>query len=197
MKNSMRNSIRPLRLTGVLVSALWIVALAVSLSVPAYAAKSWGVSNEVKAKFTGTVIDISCELTGDCPANCGQSDGQSNRQLGLKTADQGVILVSKNLTLYTGAAEELSGFCGQEIEVDGLFTENRNVRFFQIQSMRALGGNKWNKATRFHNVWAKKNDSTPRKAKRWYRKDVRIKTIIARDGYLGLGTDKDAEYFKK
>lgn len=154
------------------------------------AAKSWGVSNEVKAKFTGTVVDIACQLTDDCPADC----GAGSRQLGLQTNDQGLIMVAKNLTLYTGAAEELYGFCGQEIEVDGLFTENRNVRFFQVQTMRPVGG-KWSKATRFHKAWAKKHDTKPRKAKRWYRKDARIKTIIGRDGYLGLGLDKDAEYF--
>ncbi len=155
-----------------------------------FAAKSWGITNEVKAKFIGTVVDITCLLTGDCPENC----GEGSRQLGLKTDDQGVILVAKNLTLYTGAAEELVGFCGQEIEVDGLFTENRNVRFFQVQAMREIGG-KWIDATLFHDAWANQHGTKPRKAKRWYRKDPRVKTIIERDGYLGLGLEKDAEYF--
>lgn len=175
----------------IIVSTLSLVAL-LGFSANAYTAKSWGVTNEVKAKFTGTVVDIACELTDNCPADC----GAGSRQLGLQTSDQGLIMVAKNLTLFTGAAEELYGFCGQEIEVDGLFTENRNVRFFQVQKMRAVGG-KWSKATRFHKAWAKENGTKPRKAKRWYRKDVRIKTIIERDGYLGLGLDKDAEYFDK
>ena len=157
-----------------------------------HAAKSWGVTNEEEAIFTGTVVDITCELTGNCPENCG--DGQ--RQLGLKTADQDVILVSKNLTLYTGAVHELVGFCGQEVEVDGLFTDNRNVRFFQVQKMRKPGGS-WSKATLFHKSWAAEYGGKPRKAKRWYRKDPRIKTIIERDGYLGLGLEKDAEFFNK
>ena len=169
-----------------LVCAVWMI------SSPSYAAKSWGLTNEKEAKFKGTVVDITCHLTGDCPENCG--DG--SRQLGLMTEDQGLILVAKNLTLYTGASYELYGFCGQEIEVDGLFTENRNVKFFQVQKMRAVGG-KWQKATRFHKHWADANDTKPRKAKRWYRKDQRIKTIIERDGYLGLGPEADEAYFNK
>ena len=189
---TMKKTINYPVLTPRLIGIVLISVASVCLSVPAYAAKSWGVSNEVKAKFVGTVVDITCELTGNCPDNC----GQSSRQLGLKTVDQGVILFAKNLTLYSGAADELVGFCGQEIEVDGLFTEHKNVRFFQLQKMRASGG-KWTKATRFHKAWAEKNDSTARKAKRWYRQDERVKAIIARDGYLGLGLDKDAEFFKK
>ena len=172
-----------------------IIKLAVVLGLfsfahTALAAKSWGLTNEEKSKFKGVVVDITCELTGDCPEGC----GAGSRQLGLKTEDQGVILVSKNLTLFTGAAEELHGFCGQEIEVDGLFTTNRNVRFFQVQKMREVGG-KWKKATRFHKAWAATYGGKPRKAKRWYRKDPRIKAIIERDGYLGMGPEKDAEYF--
>ncbi|WP_424946055.1 hypothetical protein [Candidatus Spongiihabitans sp.] len=189
MKNNMMKISMKIIGAALSIAALFIFVV-IGLSSNAYAAKSWGISNEVKAKFTGTVVDIACQLTGDCPDNC----GAGSKQLGLQTNDQGLILVAKNLTLYTGAAEELYGFCGQEIEVDGLFTENRNVRFFQVQNMRTVGG-KWAKATRFHNAWAEKNGTKPRKAKRWYRKDARIKTIIERDGYLGLGLDKDAEYF--
>ena len=74
------------------------------------AAKSWGITGEKEAKFKGTVVDITCHLSGNCPDNC----GEGSRQIGLQTADQGIILVSKNLSLYSGAAEELWGFCGQE-----------------------------------------------------------------------------------
>ena len=181
-----RNKTHLSKIVASLVCLTWII------SMPASGAKSWGLTNEKEAKFKGTVVDITCHLTGDCPENCG--DG--SRQLGLMTEDQGLILVAKNLTLYTGASYELYGFCGQEIEVDGLFTENRNVRFFQVQKMRAVDG-KWQKATRFHKHWAEANDTKPRKAKRWYRKDQRIKTIIERDGYLGLGPEADKAFFNK
>lgn len=162
------------------------------ISTPALAAKSWGVTNEKPAKFTGIVTDVACHLTENCPDNC----GAGSRQLGLMTEDQGLILVAKNLTLYSGAAAELYPFCAQEIEVDGLFTEHRNVRFFQVQKMR-LPGEKWQKATLFHQAWAKQYGGNPRKAKKWYKKDPRIMEIIARDGYLGLGLEKDATYFNK
>ncbi|MEM7195428.1 MAG: hypothetical protein AAF402_10790 [Pseudomonadota bacterium] len=162
------------------------------LMQPTYAAKSWGLLNEQEAKFTGTVVDIACELTGNCPANC----GEGTRQLGLKTADNGVVLVAKNLTLFTGAADELHGFCGEEIEVDGLYTENQGVKFFQVQRMRPAGGKKWEKSRRFLKAWAARNDSKPRKAKKWYARDARVKAIIERDGRLGLGPEADAEYFK-
>lgn len=168
-------------------SALAAITMFV-LSSNAFAAKSWGISNEKEAKFKGVVTDVTCHLTGNCPENC----GQGSRQLGLMTSDQGLILVAKNLTLYTGAAEELHGFCGQEIEVDGLFTENRNVRFFQVQKMR-LPGKKWQKARLFHKAWAKEYGGKPRKAKRWYRKDPRVKQIISEQGYLGLGAGAEAE----
>ena len=169
-----------------------VVALVTGLiPVHSYAAKSWGITGEEEAMFTATVVDIACELTGDCPENC----GNGTRQLGLKTEDQGVILVAKNLTLYTGAAEELVGFCGQEIEVDGLFTENQNIRFFQLQKMRPVGG-KWEKADRFLDAWAETNDSSSRKAKKWYTRDPRVETILERDGKLGIGAEADAEFFK-
>ena len=171
---------------------LWFTTFAMLsiFSQSSLAAKSWGITNEQEAVFTGTVVDIACELTGDCPANC----GEGRRQLGLKTADQGVILVAKNLTFYTGAAEELYGFCGQEIEVDGLFSEHRNIRFFQVQNMRIPGG-KWEKADRFLDAWAEDNDSSKRKAKNWYTRDPRVEEILTRDGRLGLGPEADAAYF--
>ena len=172
-----------------ILSIITLTAFAV-FSHSALAAKSWGITNEQEAVFTGTVVDITCELTGDCPANC----GEGSRQLGLKTADQGIVLVAKNLTFYTGAAEELYGFCGQEIEVDGLFTEHRNIRFFQVQSMR-LPGEKWEKADRFLDAWAEDNDSSKRKAKKWYTRDPRVDEILTRDGRLGLGPEADAEFF--
>ena len=177
----------PQALFGLIAASALLAA-----SIPAHAAKSWGITGEVEGIFTATVVDITCELTGDCPANC----GEGSRQLALKTADQGTILVAKNLTFYTGASYELYEFCGQEVEVDGLFTENRNVRFFQVQKMRPVGG-KWEKADRFLDAYAEANDTTARKAKKWYKTDPQVQEIIERDGYLGQGPAKDAEYFNQ
>ena len=52
-----------------------LLALAVSVAVifplSAEAAKGWGLIDEEAVRFEATVVDIRCELTGDCPAACG------------------------------------------------------------------------------------------------------------------------------
>ncbi len=35
------------------------------------AAEEWGLPDEEVVRFEAKVVDIACELTGDCPANCG------------------------------------------------------------------------------------------------------------------------------
>lgn len=42
-------------------------------------AKSWNLLGEEKARFTAKVVDLLCELGGDCADNC----GEGRRQLGL------------------------------------------------------------------------------------------------------------------
>jgi len=58
-----------------------IFALATFLlgTVSSQAADEWGIDHEQVARWDGKVVDLLCELSGDCPANCG--DGK--RQLGL------------------------------------------------------------------------------------------------------------------
>ena len=47
-------------------------------------AKGWGLIAEKKAKFEAKVVDLVCEFSGDCPADC----GAGKRQFGLiRTAD--------------------------------------------------------------------------------------------------------------
>ena len=56
-------------------------------------ARSWNLWAEQPARFEATVVDILCELTGDCPNNCG--DG--NRQLGLvRAVDDVLVFPNKN-----------------------------------------------------------------------------------------------------
>jgi chaperone required for assembly of F1-ATPase len=45
----------------------------------AFAAEEWGIDGEEKARLTVKVVDIACELSGNCPAKC----GEGKRQLGL------------------------------------------------------------------------------------------------------------------
>ena len=46
---------------------LGFFALALAAASPAQAAKEWGLPDEVVARFDATVVDVLCELTGDCP----------------------------------------------------------------------------------------------------------------------------------
>ena len=105
------------------------LALAASLAVTATAAigadfskgsnaKEIGLVGEQKAMFSGKVVDILCELSGDCPANCG--DGK--RQLGIvRQADNVLVVVSKNSQFeFNGAVDDLLPYCNKAIDADGL-----------------------------------------------------------------------------
>jgi len=166
-------------------------ALLITLN-PANAANSWSLTNEKIARFEAKVVDIACELTGNCPANC----GDAKRQLGLLTAANKLILASKNASPFSGAADDLVDFCNQQVIVDGLYTEHRGVRFFAVQFVRKAPDGKWRAANRFLKKWAKRTGVDPAKASQWFRHDPEIKRITERDGILGLGKKEDQIYFK-
>lgn len=157
----------------------------------AQAANSWGVTGEEIARFQGKVVDIACELSGDCPDEC----GAGKRQLGVLKADGTLVLISKNQTPFSGAADDLVEFCGQDVEVDGLFAENRGVKFFAAQFVRPVGG-KWRRTSRFTEAWAERNGMDPAspEAKQWFRNDPRVKQLIEQDGFLGLGKEADQKF---
>ena len=79
-------------------------------------ARSWNLYAEVPATFEAKVVDVLCELTGDCPADC----GAGKRQLGLiRTADGVMVLPLKHSQpAFTGAAVDLAPFCGQTVEAN-------------------------------------------------------------------------------
>lgn len=184
-----------------------ITMLACLLALPAQAeegafaagseAKSWNLTAQEKARFTARVVDVLCELTGDCPDAC----GGGTRQLGLlREADDVLVFPTKNgQPLFTGAATDLAPYCGKVIEVDGLLTGGGEVsagaaKVYQIQRLREVGG-EWARANRWTKEWAKRNpDATGRGP--WYRRDPRITGEIARDGYLGLGPEADTAFIK-
>ena len=93
------------------------------------AADSWGVAGEKIDRFDAKVVDVVCELTKDCPKAC----GEGRRQLGLLTAENKLILPTKNASPFSGATDDLIEFCGQQLTADGLFTENHGLRVFAIQ----------------------------------------------------------------
>jgi len=160
-------------------------------------AKNWNLLGQEKALFEAKVVDILCELTGDCPDNCG--DGR--RQLGLLRADDGkLLLANKNIQpAFTGANLDLLPYCNQEVEVDGLLVgleDYTPAKMYQVQLIRKKGESEWSKTARWTKEWNKANPELAEVKAPWFRKDPRIKALIERDGYLGLGLEKDEEFKK-
>ncbi|MBV9079134.1 MAG: hypothetical protein JO048_16855 [Methylobacteriaceae bacterium] len=154
-------------------------------------AESWGLQNESLAVISGKVVDIVCELSGDCPSGC----GQGLRQLGIVTSAGKLIPVSKNgQPAFTGAIQELFPFCQKTVDLDGLYAGDTKNRLFQVQLIRETGAQSWIKAERWTQEWAKQNPSLAGSADEWYFQDPRIAAQIKARGYLGLGpgADRDA-----
>jgi hypothetical protein len=163
-------------------------------------AESWNLYGEKPARFDAKVVDILCELTGDCPADC----GAGKRQLGLlRTADNALVYPNKNgQPVFSGAASELLPYCGQQVEVDGLMIEDADVgatNIYQLQKIRAVGATDWVKSNKWTKDWQAANPENTGKAP-WFRRDPRVNARIAATGYLGLGLETDtafiAELFK-
>ncbi|MEO0912487.1 MAG: hypothetical protein AAFY59_05795 [Pseudomonadota bacterium] len=160
-------------------------------------ARAWGVAGEEPARFTGKVVDIVCELAGDCTPDC----GAGARQMGIiRDADDVLVLVAKNSqAAFTGAAVELAPFCNQMVEVDGNLvgdTDYTPTKFYQIQLIRTVGTEEWTKANQWTKAWNANHPEFEGVKGPWFRKDTRIKERVEANGYLGLGLDVD-ETFKE
>jgi hypothetical protein len=84
------NIVRTIALTALFFAPL--VAEAQGFSANSEA-ESWNLYAEQPARFEAKVVDILCEITGDCPADC----GAGKRQLGLlRTVDQALVYPNKN-----------------------------------------------------------------------------------------------------
>ena len=147
------------------------------------------------ALFEARVVDLLCELTGDCPEDC----GAGKRHIGLiRSADNVLILPNKNSqAAFSGAAVDLAPYCNQVVEVDGLMLvdEEENLNnIYQVQKVRVDGG-EWQKANKFTKIWKQEFPEAAGKGA-WFRRDPRIKALLAETGYLGLGLEAD-EAFKK
>jgi hypothetical protein len=129
--------------------AMLLVGLAFATGA-AHAAESWGLPGEEKARFEAKVVDILCELTGDCPADC----GAGKRQLGLLRDDGSLVLPLKNQVIFAGVAAELIDFCAQRVVADGLMVTNRGHSVFALQFVKAAPDGKWRRANRFLPKWA-------------------------------------------
>jgi hypothetical protein len=148
--------------------------------LPAEAAEEWGIPGEKTDRFEAKVVDILCELTGNCPKRCGGGE----RQLGLLKDDGTLVLAIKNNYPFTGAAWDLVDFCGQRVTADGLMIENRGTRFFNLQFVRLAPDGKWRRANRWIDKWAAEQGvaADSETAKQWFRNDPTVKAIQAREG---------------
>ncbi|SHL27257.1 hypothetical protein SAMN05444414_10976 [Roseovarius marisflavi] len=159
-------------------------------------AKTWNLYGESPARFEAKVVDILCEMTGDCAADC----GGGTRQLGLlRKADAVLVFPNKNAqAAFTGAALELAPFCGKEVEVDGLLITDADLgamNVYLVQKIRTLGDAEWTAANRWTKEWAKANPEAKGKGP-WFRRDPRIKAQIAAHGYTGTGAEAEKPFIQ-
>lgn len=159
-------------------------------------AKPWNLIGEVPARFEAKVVDLLCELTGDCPADC----GGGARQLGLlRSADDVLVMPMKNgEPVFSGAVDDLVPYCGQVVELDGLLVGEAEVTqapFYMIQRIRGAGEDAFVEAKRFTEAWAARNPEAAEREGPWFRNDPTVAAQIAEEGYLGLGPETDAAFF--
>ena len=108
-------------------------------------AESWGLQNEELAVLEGKVVDILCEVAGDCPQNC----GGGARQLGILSSQGKLTPVSKNgQTAFTGAIVDLLPLCNKTVELDGLFAGDGKRKLFLTQFLREKGAANWDQGGR-------------------------------------------------
>lgn len=177
------------------LAAFSIAALAVNVAgAEEIKAKPWNLTGEELARFDAKVVDIVCELSGDCPADC----GGGTRQLGLVTENGDLLIAGKNAqAIFTGAVVDLLPHCGATVTVDGLFTGiDGGPKLFQVQYIRPEGTAEDIKANAWGTAWNEAHPDLKDKKGPWFRKDPRVNALIARDGYLGLGHAADKEFLE-
>ncbi|MEP3233733.1 MAG: hypothetical protein ABJN04_09615 [Hyphomicrobiales bacterium] len=153
-------------------------------------AKNWNLVDEKKAIFSGKIVDIRCEVTGNCADEC----GAGAYQLGILTTDGKLIPPMKNgQTSFNGAIDDLLPYCGKNVEVDGLLVgADIPEQLYQIQLIKVEGG-EWAKANLHTKTWKKKYPDAGGKGP-WFRRDPRVKAQLEKDGWLGLGADVDKKF---
>lgn len=154
-------------------------------------AKPWNLYAEIPATFEATVVDLLCEVAGQCTDDC----GGGKRQLGLlRSADGVLVYPNKNSqAAFTGASAELYPYCGQVVEVDGLILDDPDLgatNIYLLQTIRLAGETEWVKANQWTKIWAENHPEAAGKGP-WFRRDPRILAEIAEEGYFGLGLEQD------
>ena len=157
-----------------------VVLALLLLSLPARAAEEWGIDHEKKARIEAKVVDILCELSGDCPKNC----GGGKQQLGLLRDDGKLVLAIKNFDPFAGAVVDLIDFCNRRITADGLYIANPKLPMFVLQFKRLAPDGKWSRANWFVKRWAEAHGA--KNKGKWFRHDPAITRAIAEDGVFGI-----------
>ena len=155
-------------------------ALVLSFAGAAQAADEWGIDHEKVTRVEAKVVDLLCEVTGNCVPNCG--DGK--RQLGLLLDDGRLVPVAKNFEPFAGAVADLAPFCGKRITADGLLIEDPLMPLFALQFKREAPDGEWSRANWFGKAWSKANGGAA--ADDWFRKDPRIIREIKANGVFGI-----------
>ncbi|MBI1779476.1 MAG: hypothetical protein HYR63_29440 [Proteobacteria bacterium] len=164
-----------------------VIGLATSLALapgPARAADSMGLAGEKEFTAKVRVVDVACEVTKDCPFQC----GAGKRLLGLKSSDGKLLLAAKDTGPFTGAVRDLMPFCGKEIFVDGITVTNYGSTLFMLQRYRGDEKKPWIEANQTVIDWAKthKVKLDGPEAAEWFRNDAMIKAAVAKKGKLGV-----------
>ena len=178
-------------------------ALAALIALPATAqesrVKGWNnLQGREPAVFKAKVVDVLCELTGDCAEKC----GEGRRQMGLVREDDGkLILGAKNQQAgFQGAAADLYPFCGQTVTVDGLMVGNPDLiqtKVFQVHFILRDGSDKWIPTKRWTRIWNRANPDAEGKKGPWFRHDPAVNAEIEANGWLGLGAEADKTFIEE
>lgn len=157
----------------------WLLGFVLLFPITTQSASLWKIPGEEKARFDAKIVDVLCEITGDCPKAC----GAGTRQLGLLTPEGKLILAVKSRIFFAGAVKDLSPFCGETITVDGLMIKDDDLTMFVLQNLRPKDGG-WRKADRVGTEFAEENPD--KKPNQWFFHHPMIKEHLDRYGILGV-----------
>jgi hypothetical protein len=167
------------RLLRMRAAGIGVAALTAFAPAGAAAAEPWGIPHEKPVVLKGRVVEALCHLKGVCAPDC----GAGKRQLGILDADGRFRLVGKGQVDFAGAAPDLAGFCGREVEADGLLIENPAITLFFAQGVREAGSTApFTPTERFKTQWEARNGAAPE----WWRADPESNAILAETGPLGI-----------
>ncbi|WP_419905601.1 hypothetical protein [Kiloniella sp.] len=152
----------------------------IAVTTSSFAANEWGIDGEEAKELNGTVVDLACELSGNCPAQC----GAGKRQLGLLLADGTLYPVVKGGTNFAGGTDDLIPHCGKSVHVDGLLITDPLMTIYFVQRIKSEETGEWSKAKQWGKNWKAANPG--KKLGRWFREDPRVAKIVAEGGKLGI-----------